>query len=298
MKLITYKAEKGNFGDDLNNWLWPQFFGSFNESSETAFLGIGSILFNNFPALREYDNSKKIVFGTGIRPTNQIFKLDENWDIKFVRGPLSSACLDKIEYISDAAYAIGLTHSYKKLLSSEKKYEVSVMPYFKSVEYVDWERICSKLGYNYISPLSETNIEKTLTQISETKYLITEAMHGAIVADIFRVPWHRFIFSTPYTEGSTVSEFKWLDWQSSINFVNTLNTTIPMYSRSKIDSILNRIYDKKLNINYFSSDNATANLLNQLSKIKDFSLSKDEKINEVFDRINLKINELKAENQL
>jgi succinoglycan biosynthesis protein ExoV len=295
MKLISYNAENGNFGDDLNHWLWPQILGKFDNCTKNAFLGIGSILYNNFPELDEVKASRKIVFGTGIRPTNKPFLIDDNWDIKFVRGPLSSSYFNEVSYISDSAYAIGSTNFYKKLMNLDKKYEISIMPYFRSLEYIDWNKICSDLGFNYISPISENNVEKTLVQIAESKYIITEAMHGAIVADLCRVPWHRFIFSTPYTEGIAISEFKWLDWQSSIDVVNVSKTIVPLYSERRIELILKKFFGKSPLSNYISKEKIKSNLLTQLNDINDFSLSKDAVVGEIIDRINVEIDKLKNE---
>ena len=45
MNLTYFKADIGNFGDDLNLWLWPQLLGSFDEyPANLYFVGIGSIL--------------------------------------------------------------------------------------------------------------------------------------------------------------------------------------------------------------------------------------------------------------
>ncbi|MEO7045997.1 MAG: hypothetical protein ABI091_11870, partial [Ferruginibacter sp.] len=92
MRYLYFKSEKGNFGDDLNPWLWRQFFGENNENDLNVLLGIGSILFNDFSLIKSLKpEHNKIVFGAGIRPNFKHFKIDETWDIKFLRGPLSSS---------------------------------------------------------------------------------------------------------------------------------------------------------------------------------------------------------------
>ena len=213
MNILYYKSREGNFGDDLNPWLWSKLFEKqLQNQDDNYFLGIGSILHSGNMDLKNIINQKKIVFGTGIRPshTHEKFYIDKTWDIKFLRGPLSSSRLgNKHEFISDAAYAIRQLESFPDLKNIDKKYEISLMPYFHSMKYFNWEKIASKLGYNLISPYSEKGVEHTLREIAASKYLICEAMHGAILADIMRVPWHRFVLTTPYTEGERVSDFKY-----------------------------------------------------------------------------------------
>ena len=62
MKLHYCKTPLGNFGDDLNTWLWPTLLGDsfFNTHEESLFLGVGTILNQKIPK-----HPEKIVLGTG-----------------------------------------------------------------------------------------------------------------------------------------------------------------------------------------------------------------------------------------
>jgi succinoglycan biosynthesis protein ExoV len=294
MKYLFYKSERGNFGDDLNLWLWPKLFTDV-EKEDTFFIGIGSILYNDFPQFKEFsDKDKKIVFGTGIRPTNSAVVLDESWDIKFLRGPLSSLVLNnKFEFIADSAYALRQLENFSTFTSTPKKYDVSVMPYFKSLEFTDWKAICKQLNYHYISPLGENGVEFTLSEIASSKHIITEAMHGAIIADALRVPWHRLVFSTPYTEGAKVSDFKWLDWQFSIG-VNNINTThIRLYRKSFIHDIIKKISFDTINTEFLIKGIIKTDLLKSLFQIKDFYLSDDSVLSIIDSRIGEKIKQVR-----
>ena len=46
MKLVYTKVETGNFGDDINTWLWKELLGKdpFNDNKDLLFFGVGSIL--------------------------------------------------------------------------------------------------------------------------------------------------------------------------------------------------------------------------------------------------------------
>lgn len=296
MKYLYYKSEKGNFGDDLNAWLWPQLIKNSSDTDDTYFLGIGSILYNKFKLLEPIKDAKKIVFGSGIRPTYDTFKLDDTWDIKFLRGPLSGMTLkNKYEYISDAAYAIRLVNNFERFLRTEKKHKVAVMPYFKSIKYFDWQKICDELGFYFINPESGEDVEDILNKISSCSYIITEAMHGAILADILRVPWSRFILSTPHTEGQMISEFKWMDWLFSVNLGNIEVAHIKFYKEFYLGKALARASSGAINAKFLSKGSVKNEILQTLSNIKNFNLSGDNILNTVTDKIAEKLEALHME---
>jgi succinoglycan biosynthesis protein ExoV len=292
---IYYKDPKGNFGDDLNGWLWPRLFGEEKPDND-AFIGIGSILYNGSPLFKDLGNKRKIVFGTGIRPGYKNFTWDDSWDIRFLRGPLSACNFNNTyEYIADAAYALRLTNEFNNIQQSKKKYEVSVIPYFKSQEFFDWKALCDKLGFHYISPASENGVEHTLREIAASKYVIAEAMHGAIAADILRVPWSRFVLSTPFTEGGKVSEFKWMDWLHSIQLYNTEATHIQLYRRSSLHKKIRSLTGNMISAEFLVKKVVKEELLSKLSNISDYYLSSDSVISSIDSRFFEKAAQLKQE---
>lgn len=297
MKYIYYESVRGNFGDDLNPWLWKQFFGENNENDSIAFLGIGSILHNDIPLIQSLQkNQKKIVFGSGVRPSYNNFKVDDTWDIRFLRGPLSSATLkNKFKYIADAAYAMRLTTGFNASVNTPKKHEVGLMPYFKSMDYFDWKSICSELGFHFISPHSELGVQHTIDEIASCKVLITEAMHGAIVADILRVPWNRYVLSTPFTEGSMVSEFKWMDWLHSVQLGNIDTTFIKFYRKSFLNEYILKFSSSVINAEFLIKNVVKKEILKSLSAINNFFLSDDNIVKEIDDEIGNEIQILKNE---
>lgn len=225
MTLIYGKDNKlgGNLGDELNVWLWEKIFDPilFRHIDDALFLGIGSILSADpYYNKRWINSSKKLIFGTGVRPFLQSkIVIDETYDIAFLRGPLSTYYLglNADSYITDAAYTLACTNDFNKFLKTEKKYNIGLIPYFASDKLVNWRKISNYLGYHYISPIcNSSNIENKLYEITSCKYIISEAMHGAILSDIFRIPWSRFILTTYKHEGSNISDFKWMDWLYSL----------------------------------------------------------------------------------
>lgn len=288
MNIVYFKSPIGNFGDDLNPWLWPQLLQNSNLNEDVAFLGIGSILFNGNRILNPYQTHKKIVFGTGIRPSNDFkrFEYGEEWDIRFLRGPLSSMSIgNEAPYITDAAYALRQLPTFSDYTNIEKKYEVSLMPYFGSVQFFDWEAICKQLGYHYISPLSENGVDFTLREIAASKKLITEAMHGAILADVLRVPWHRYILSTFNRETARVSEFKWMDWLFSLNLGYANATHLDFYSKNVLDKVLGKVSSGLIKSESLVKSNVKAAILEGLSNVSQYYLSDEQEVNRVDEQL-------------
>ncbi len=75
----------------------------------------------------------------------------------------------------------------------------------------------------YIDPAAP--VEDTLDKIRSSRLLITEAMHGAIVADALRVPW------IPVRTNPGVLEFKWQDWTASLDLEHEFHA-LPLLDRA------------------------------------------------------------------
>ena len=288
MNLIFYKSKKGNFGDDLNTWLWPQIFGKhiFSKDSNTAFLGIGSILMENSTFIKEANTyDKKIIFGTGLRSIGENITLDDSWNVMFLRGPYSSLKLTNSlsNYISDGAYGLALLPDYQKYLSLPKKYKTSFIPYFKSLDKVNWKKICADLGWNLILPTGN-NMEFILNEIASSEQIISEAMHGTILADVLRVPWKRLRFYAHIYEGVGVSEFKWNDWLLSIDITENSYINSPLKKKRNIFKVLtfaNTIRNEKLLLENLKNSDAIP-----------FQLSSDKRMEEIMKQLEAKKQEL------
>jgi len=295
MKLIYYKADIGNFGDDLNKWLWPKIFGAdfFKEESDSCFVGIGSILDTHSKLIKEVESySKKYIFGSGVRNLNTNLKFDASYKSLFYRGPFSALKMEghSENYITDGAYAIAFTELYERLMASkEKKHNISFIPYFRSEKKVDWEKICNDNGWHYISPTNQ-DIEQTLTDISNSKHIITEAMHGAILADVFRVPWKRIRYYAHINETEAVSEFKWNDWLSSIKINSSYHITLSHYhNTSRLKKYLSPKQIEKEKFTHIKEQ-----VLNSFENGEYFQLSKPEVFKSVINKLKGAIKELKA----
>ncbi len=207
MKIHVLKQVGGNFGDELNRWLWPELLGDLpsNARDDVLFVGIGTILDSNLPAARV-----TIVFGTGVGYTSvprDIGAHSTRWRIYGVRGPLTARALhlDQSYAMTDPAILLATLREFRGL----DRRGIIFVPHWKSVRYGDWEAICNRLGIEFVHPCRDSRT--VVRRIAAADKVIAESMHAAIVADAFRVPW------IPVALSREVSPFKWVDWTSSMN---------------------------------------------------------------------------------
>jgi len=194
-------TETGNFGDDLNPWLWERLAPELcDPAAPGLFVGIGTLLSHDLP--RE---PIKFVFGSGCGYKAPP-RLDDRWKIYAVRGPLTAARLgvDPTRAVTDPALLV------RRVAPPPpgKRHRVSFMPHHKSLDRADWRDLCARCGLHFIDPREP--VEGVLGAVRESELLLAEAMHGAVIADAFRVPW------IPVRMYSQFLEFKWLDWTRSV----------------------------------------------------------------------------------
>lgn len=296
MKLFYGRNQQigGNLGDELNLYLWPKLFKRIfqNKDSSISFLGIGSVLSADPTYNVSWINSqKKIVFGTGVRPYSKVLNLDDTYDVYFLRGPLSTMYLgiDNKFAITDAAYCIQFIDEWNEIKNVTKSGDIGIIPHFQSMKYVDWEYIAKELGYKLISPICECdNILEKLKEIASCKYVMCEAMHGAILADILRVPWARFVFGTYRNESSSISDFKWMDWMFSIKVRNVEYLHLPL--TNKINNGIKKISNGRIALNSIFKYSITSSTIKRLSMWSpNYSLSKEDHLRNLNDQLEEKI---------
>jgi succinoglycan biosynthesis protein ExoV len=208
LKLFYYQDPEGNFGDDLNRWLWPRLApGLLDEDNSTLFVAIGSILDRRIP-----QGPEKVVFGSGVG-YGLLPVLDPTWHICCVRGPLSAKALGlpPATAVTDSAALVRAVR--KRPGSGRGDGHVTFIPHFRTPRRAEalglrLERIVAGLGIEYVDPRGD--VEGILDRIERSRVVIAEAMHGAIVADALRVPW------VPVRLFDQVLSLKWRDWCASL----------------------------------------------------------------------------------
>lgn len=269
MKLHYFKGFK-NFGDELNPWLWQQLLpGVFDEDESTIFVGIGTLLNTSLPKAHQ-----TIVFGAGVGYCSGPPKVNDSWKIYCVRGPLSANVLGISEQLALTDGAILLRRLFKP--TGKKLHRFAYMPHASHANYSNqsWQLICKRLGFGYINPRS--SIDKVLTAISETEILLTEAMHGAIVADALRVPW------IPIRTTPEILAFKWQDWCASMNLEYQPKYLLPVWDISnktnKAGVIRYRIKKQLSTIHLAIIANTSQPLLSDDAHLEKMTVALEEKV--------------------
>jgi len=215
MKLVFFRGKVPNFGDELNLHVWPALLPKdfLDDDESELFVGIGSIIGDHLPAA-----SRKYVMGSGYAGYMGLPDVhDGTWDIRFVRGPNTARTLDIDPRLSICDSAVLLRAM--RLPAPAENVGVAFMPHYESLERGDWAEACRLAGITLIDATAP--VETVLSQIRGARLLITEAMHGAIVADALRTPW---IGAKPIYGGH---HKKWLDWAGALGLDVRLNTLKP-----------------------------------------------------------------------
>ena len=219
MKLYYWKhgTEKRNFGDDLNPWIWERCMpGVLDDNADTIFMGIGTLLNRKYiPAAH-----KRVIFSSGAGYGHPP-QMDDSWKIYCVRGPLTARRLGIPENFALTDGALLVRKFYRP--SPDKKHRFSYMPHIIQAYSggKSWQKVCQRTGIHYIDP--QGSVDGILNEISTTECLITEAMHGAIVADCLRVPW------IPVKTTERILRFKWEDWCASVGLSYSPCRMMPLW---------------------------------------------------------------------
>ena len=203
MYLYRYR-KRPNFGDELNDYLWPRFIRTPLESepgSDDVLVGIGTLLNERLPA-----HGTLHVLGTGYGygdlPTEDAMRRSK---VHFVRGPITAKALglDPAFAISDPGILLHRTED----LNRKKDIDCAFMPHH-GLCHDRMKQLCEQAGVHFIHP--EAPCEAVIDQIGRSRKLICSAMHGAIAAEALRVPWLPVITSTEIVPD------KWRDWATSL----------------------------------------------------------------------------------
>lgn len=215
MKLVFFRGTVPNFGDELNLHVWPSLLpkGFLDDDDSELFVGIGSII-----GTQMAPKARKFVMGSGYAGYMGLPDVhDGSWDIRFVRGPQTASKLGISPELAICDSAVLLRAM--TLPAPAKNVGIAFMPHYESLERGNWAEACRLAGITLIDATDP--VDKVLSQLKGARLLITEAMHGAIVADALRTPW---IAAQPIYGGH---HMKWLDWAGALDIDLRMNLLKP-----------------------------------------------------------------------
>jgi succinoglycan biosynthesis protein ExoV len=201
--LYRWQGAFPNFGDELNTLLWPRLLpGFFDDNPSARFLGIGSVLDRRHP-----EGVVKVVAGSGYGGYEAKAVLDRTWTVHWVRGPRTAAALGLPPALALGDPAVLAPAAAGMAPASGT--ETGFIPHFESAARGAWQKAAAWAGVRLIDPREPP--EDVLRAIAGCKLLLSEALHGVIVADAMRVPW---VAVRPIAR---VHRAKWLDWSESMS---------------------------------------------------------------------------------
>ncbi|MGF9692457.1 polysaccharide pyruvyl transferase family protein [Rhizobium sp. 0TCS1.26] len=205
MKPYYWESHHGNFGDDLNLWLWDALLPGLREvHPEVLLVGVGTVL---NPTLLP-SGIRKLVIGSGYGYGTPPDVSDAaEWDVRCVRGPLTAEKLGLSPEmgIIDPAVMVTRMPEFQNLT---KRYKKTFVPHWESAEFGIWKDVCEPAGLTYLDPRGEA--KSVITAIAQSEMIVAESMHGAILADAFRVPW------VAVSTSRLINSFKWNDWAQTV----------------------------------------------------------------------------------
>lgn len=210
MRLLYHNSR--NVGDYINKIIFDDIVKIAAPETHIA-LGIGTILGLKKPSLGEVFH----VFGSGISLDQMDtygtfdFELKQQYIFHGVRGHFTAKKMgiDKSAVCGDFAYLLP-----DKIEKNGEQFDlIGFVPHKDSLDlYFDWDELLLDVGIKLINPFSSPL--DFVSQMTSCKKVVCEAMHGAIIADAYGVPW-RPLFTF---DGISVS--KWEDWLSVLSHEN------------------------------------------------------------------------------
>jgi succinoglycan biosynthesis protein ExoV len=205
MDLYYCRTRDGNFGDDMNAWFWDAMIPDRAAlAPDVTLVGIGTII-----SRRHLAGKPRVVIagsGTGYGVADPLDR--DGVDVAWVRGPRTAAALGlpAAAAITDPAAAVVRLGLFESRPKTGRR--LFIPHRITAGLALDWDRIGRDAGLEVVSP--KLDAHAVIQAIADADLVVTESMHGAILADAFRTPWIAVAVSHHF------NEFKWGDWAESV----------------------------------------------------------------------------------
>lgn len=204
MRLTYFRSGSPNFGDDLNAELWPKLAsGLFDDDPASAFVGIGTII--GMP-VGEAQDLHVFSSGAGYDPPRRWAGRQVTYWC--VRGPISAQLLGLAPEVAltDGAILTPLVTGFPPVAGDGVR--TVMIPHFETIQRGGWPEVARLTGYDLVDPRDSP--ASVIARIANARLVLTESLHGAILADTYGIPWIAFCTSKNF------SSTKWADWRMSL----------------------------------------------------------------------------------
>jgi pyruvyltransferase len=207
-----YKA-KNNFGDWLNldvlSFLGVELF--WSDAGNCQLMGIGSILNELLSNTIKPSNSPVAIWGSGFRSVIRKDRtLKRPVQVTAVRGRYTKSILENQFGVQcPAVYGDPGLFANELIVPKSKKYRIGIIPHVSHTELNCFKKVNN--DEDVLIDLTQEPI-KVIEQISECEYIVSESLHGLIVADSLGIPNLRLRIMNKNLEGVN---FKFGDYYSA-----------------------------------------------------------------------------------
>lgn len=226
MELFYFHDPKGNFGDDMNTWIWDDLLPGWTDwRADSHLVGIGTILNTQL----DLPKGHKLVMGSGTGyGTTPPLEPAEMWDVRCVRGPRSAALLglpEALGIVDPAMMSPRLPRFADLEQGAVTPSDTPIfIPHCSNDTRHDWDAICGALGMRYVTPRGDA--DSVIREIATAPLVVAESMHAAILADAFRTPWIATSVS------GNLNYPKWADWADSLGIDLQVHEMFPEFSQA------------------------------------------------------------------
>lgn len=201
---------KRNFGDYLSPLLVEMLSGKpvvYAPIYKAEMMAIGSIMNRERKARRFLRPRRLHVWGAGTDAEGLSFSARHYYHA--VRG---AKTLEQIEgeTITPALGDPGLlaAHWWQGRPKPDRRYRLGIIPHYVDQEHPQVKQLAALPGATLIDVYWP--VEEVLRAVQACDFVLSSSMHGLIVADAFKVPNRRLIFSK-----GVISDYKFVDYYSA-----------------------------------------------------------------------------------
>ncbi|GGZ09320.1 hypothetical protein GCM10011614_25190 [Novosphingobium colocasiae] len=222
MKMLRYRPAVANFGDDLNDILWPALAPAlFRDEAHGPqpddaawFVGIGTIIGMPPGVARRLH-----VFSSGIGYAPVAAWRGLQVDYHCVRGPISARVLglESHRALTDGAILAPLLPELAG--GAVPQAGTVVVPHYETIAFPGWDKAARLAGMRLVDPRGTP--AEVIRALRGAQLVLTESLHGAILADSFGVPW------VPFAVSGNFSTAKWADWAASLDLRIAVTMVVP-----------------------------------------------------------------------
>lgn len=208
--------QKANLGDELTNLILSKRYGfdlAYADLADCDAIGIGSIL--SWPWHRNIftkRNGKPLhVLGSGLMEPTVSLDLTDQINLHAVRGYLTQTIFTRLGYKEAAVGDMGIVvDKYFPMERVSTPDRIGIIPHHGRVQFA--KKLPVLTEEHIIIDLRTSDIGAIVRQLAQCKYVISQSLHGLIMADAYAIP-NVWIYSGALHKGG---DFKFLDYFSTV----------------------------------------------------------------------------------